>query len=374
MALLASVAAASPFLLGWISVAPNRLVTPRPVPLPADPGVAASATGFVLCCLAAVLLARREALRRWAEAAAAVAAVALLLTAGLAAGAALEGGPNLGRAALATGVWIALMALALAGAACAAGRGAAPAGFVLLATVGTAALVASGALDALSLLREAASRGPELRRALGEHLLLAGGALALALLLTLPLCALALTRRRLERALLGLANGAQVVPSIALFGLLMGPLTALADALPALRRLGVAGIGAAPAILGIAAYLVLPLARATLAGLRAALPAVLDAARGQGMTPGEVLRRVRLPLGAGAILGGVRLAAVQAVGLATLAALVGGGGFGTLVFGGVGQLAADLILLGVLPVATLSLLADAALATAQRALRPEGGR
>ena len=373
-ALLAAVAAGAPFLLGWLSVAPNRLLSPRPVALPASPGVLAAAGAF-LAAVAALAWWAREARRlAWAEAAAALAFLALLLAVGLAAEGSLAGLPRLARASPAAGVWVALLALPLAAGCCAAGRGRAPALFLLLAFAGTAALVASGRLDALSLLREAANRGAELRGALAEHLLLAGLALALGLGVALPLCLLALRRPRLEAGLLTVANGLQVVPSIALFGLLMAPLAALANAVPALRALGVAGIGPAPAVLGIAAYLILPVASATLAGLRAAPPGVLDAAAGQGLSERQVLRRVRVPLGAGAILGGMRVAAVQAVGLATLAALVGGGGLGRLVFLGVGQLAADLILLGVLPVVALSLAADAGLGALQRALSPAGAR
>ena len=85
-------------------------------------------------------------------------------------------------------------------------------------------------------------------------------------------------------------------------------------------------------------------------------------------------RQIRIPLGLGAMLGGLRVAAVQAVGLATLAALVGAGGLGAIVFQGIGQLAADLILLGVLPVVGLSLAVDAALAAVQAVLMPAGGR
>jgi osmoprotectant transport system permease protein len=147
----------------------------------------------------------------------------------------------------------------------------------------------------------------------------------------------------------------------------MAPLGALVALVPGLRAWGIGGIGPAPAVLGVAAYLLLPLAASLLAGLRLAPPALLEAAAGQGLTPRQVLLAVRLPLGAGVMLGGLRLAAVQAVGLATLAALIGGGGLGALIFQGIGQLAADLILLGVLPVVALSLAADALLAAAQAA-------
>jgi osmoprotectant transport system permease protein len=193
-----------------------------------------------------------------------------------------------------------------------------------------------------------------------------------ALLLALPLAALlaglALRRPRLETAFLTAASGIQVIPSIALFGLLIAPLAALASAFPALRELGLGGIGPAPAILGIAAYLVLPLGQGILSGLRLAPAALVEAAHGQGLSPAGVLWGLRVPLGAGIMLGALRLAAVQAIGLATLAALVGGGGLGTLVFQGIGQLATDLILLGVLPVLALSLAIDGGLGLLARLL------
>jgi osmoprotectant transport system permease protein len=376
-ALLAALAAVLPFLLGWLSLAPNRLVSPRPVALPV--AQAALPLGlFLLCCLGVALLARRRALLPWAEAVAGLALLALLATLGLGAGAVLEGASRLARVAPGAGVWFSALALLLAGGCCAAGRGkmagATPTRFLALALPGLALLVASGLLDPLSLLKEAAQRGPELRLALLRHALLAAGALTLAAAVAVPLSLLALRRPRLEAALMTLANGLQVVPSIALFGLLMAPLAGLAAMWPALRAAGIGGIGAAPAVIGIAAYLLLPLAAGLLAGLRQAPPELIDAARGQGMDERAILRHLRIPLGLGAMLGGLRVAAVQAVGLATLAALVGAGGLGAIVFQGIGQLAADLILLGVLPVVALSLCVDALLAGAQHLLMPAGMR
>ncbi|MCQ4161994.1 ABC transporter permease subunit, partial [Roseomonas sp. GC11] len=304
----------------------------------------------------------------WAEAAAALAPTGLLATAGLGAAAGLAGASPLARAMPAAGLWLGLGLLGLAAGAAAAARSASPARFLALTGIGLAALLAGGMLDSLSLVREAATRGAELRAALAQHLALAGGALALALALALPLGLLALAQPRLEAVLMALANGVQVVPSLALFGLLMPLLSGAVALWPGLRGWGIGGIGAAPAVLGIAAYLLLPLAGSLLAGLRLAPPELLDAARGQGMTPHQILLRLRLPLGLGVLMGGLRLAAVQAMGLGTLAALIGGGGLGALVFQGIGQFATDLILLGVLPLAGLSLLLDAALATAQSAL------
>ncbi|MFZ6763858.1 ABC transporter permease subunit [Pseudoroseomonas sp. WGS1072] len=372
VAILAALAALCPFLLGWISLAPNRLLSPRPVALPMQAGTGIAVACFLAGCLGMVLLSRRGRGLPWAELSAALAFAGLLGAIGLGAGAVLGEAPRMARAMPAAGFWLAVLLLALGAGSCAAGRGATPSRFLALAVVGGGLLLALGLLDGLSVVREGQARGEELRTALVGHLALAGGALGLALLVALPLGLLALRQPRLEMALMTLANGFQVVPSIALFGLLMAPLASLATTWPALRSWGIGGIGAAPATLGIAAYLLLPLASGLLAGLRVAPPALVDAARGQGMTPWQILLRLRLPLGLGVILGGLRLAAVQAVGLATLAALIGGGGLGRLVFQGIGQLATDLILLGVMPVVALSLLVDAGLAALQARLGAAG--
>lgn len=363
---LALAAALLPPLLGWISIAPNRLVSPRVVPLPDALPVLAAATVYYLALLAALICAMRPRLAWLAEAAAVLALLALAGTVGLGTAAALPAGNTVARAAPAAGAWLSLLALALSMAAAAVIRGGTPALPLLIGFIGLVALSAAGGLDSLSIAREAAGRAGELRDALASHVALAAAALLLALALAVPLSGLALGRPRLETAFLTAASGIQVVPSIALFGLLIAPLAALASAFPALRDVGLGGIGPAPAVLGIAAYLVLPLAQGILSGLRVAPVELVEAARGQGLSPAGVLWGLRLPLGAGVMLGALRLAAVQAVGLATLAALVGGGGLGTLVFQGIGQLATDLILLGTLPVLALSLAVDAGLALLAR--------
>ncbi|MFC3125871.1 ABC transporter permease subunit [Pseudoroseomonas globiformis] len=190
----------------------------------------------------------------------------------------------------------------------------------------------------------------------------------LSLVIVVPLSLLALRYRRFEVLLTTFSRGIQVVPSIALFGLLMGPLAILANLTPHLRQWGISGIGPAPAMIGIAAYLLLPLASAVLTGIRVAPATLVEAAKGQGLSPVAILCKLQLPLGLGVLAGGLRVAAVQAVGLAALAALIGGGGYGTLIFQGIGQLATDLILLGVLPVVALSLMVDGLLSSAQTAL------
>jgi osmoprotectant transport system permease protein len=158
--------------------------------------------------------------------------------------------------------------------------------------------------------------------------------------------------------MLGVLNFVQTVPSIALFGILMAPLAALAVAVPALAEMGVSGIGTAPAIVALFLYSLLPIVANTVVGLARVSPAAVDAARGMGMTEAQVLRRVKFPLAFPTILTGVRIVLVQNIGLATIAALIGGGGFGAFVFQGIGQTALDLVLLGAIPTVTLAFAAS----------------
>jgi osmoprotectant transport system permease protein len=146
----------------------------------------------------------------------------------------------------------------------------------------------------------------------------------------------------------------QTIPSIALFGILMAPLGALAAAWPLAARLGIRGIGAAPAALALFLYSLLPIVANTVAGLRHVSAATVEAARGMGMTSAQVLARVELPLALPVILTGIRVVLVQNIGMVTVAALIGGGGLGTFVFQGIGQTAIDLVLLGAIPIVALA--------------------
>ena len=128
--------------------------------------------------------------------------------------------------------------------------------------------------------------------------------------------------------------------------------------MPALAALGVAGIGPAPAIIALVLYALLPVVRNTAAGIAGVDPAVVEAARGMGMSPRQVLARIELPLAVPVLLAGLRIVVVQAIGLAVVAALIGAGGLGSFVFEGLGQDAIDLVLLGALPAILLALAAD----------------
>jgi osmoprotectant transport system permease protein len=173
-----------------------------------------------------------------------------------------------------------------------------------------------------------------------------------------PLGVAAARRARIQGTLFAFLNLLQTIPSIALFGLLLVPLSALAEAVPTLAAIGIGGIGPAPAVIALILYGLLPIVRNTVAGIAGVAPAVIDAARGMGMTERQLFWRAELPLALPLFLAGLRIVTVQAVGLAVVAALIGAGGLGSFVFEGLGQYAADLVLLGALPAIMLALGAD----------------
>lgn len=209
----------------------------------------------------------------------------------------------------------------------------------------------------MELLRFLAERRGELLLAVRQHVGLTLLATALATAIGLPLGIVLARRPALARPVLAIAGVFQTVPSLALFGLLI-PLPL------------VGGIGARTAVIALVLYALLPILRNTVTGLAGVDPAVREAAIGMGMTDGQLLRLVELPLAFPVILAGIRVAAVVSVGTATIAAAVGAGGLGTFVFRGIATVDNRLILAGALPAAVLALLVDAALGRLERARRP----
>ena len=139
----------------------------------------------------------------------------------------------------------------------------------------------------------------------------------------------------------------------------MAPLALMAAYWPALGALGISGVGMAPAVIALTLYGLLPVVRGTVAGLQQVPATQLNAARALGLTPSQVLRFVAAPLALPVVLGGVRTAAVAAVGLAAITALIGAGGLGSIMFDGLFSNAQDVVLLGVLPIIALGVLLDA---------------
>ncbi|MDB5236175.1 MAG: transporter permease [Hymenobacter sp.] len=183
-----------------------------------------------------------------------------------------------------------------------------------------------------------------------QHIGLTAASLLLAVLLGVPVGVWLSRRPRWAPAVLGLAGVLQTVPSIALLGFLI-PLL---------------GIGPKPAIFALFLYSLLPIIRNTLAGIQGVPPAVVEAARGLGLTDGQVLRRVELPLALPVLMAGIRTATVINVGVATLAAYVAAGGLGEFIFGGIALNNPVMILAGALPAAGLALAFDALLGGVQR--------
>jgi osmoprotectant transport system permease protein len=226
----------------------------------------------------------------------------------------------------------------------------------LLAGVALAigALLWSGGWNDLSILKEYATRADAFWREGRTHILLAFGSLAAAVVIGVPLGITCYRHPKLRTGVLNVLNAVQTIPSIALFGLLIAPLGWLALQVPAAAAIGISGIGAAPALLALFLYSLLPVVANTVVGLVGVPEAANDAARGMGMTDRQRLFGVELPLAFPVILTGIRIVLVQNIGLATIAALIGGGGFGVFVFQGIGQTAMDLVLLGAVPTVALA--------------------
>ena len=277
--------------------------------------------------------------------------------------------PALARISLGAAFWVLAGAAALAiidllqRAAAGTGERLAVAAIVI---AGFAIMAQAGLFDALSLAREYRTREASFAAALIRHVELVAASVGAALLIGFPLGIAAVRRPHWQGPVFAVLNLLQTIPSIALFGLLIVPLSALAAAAPSLAALGVAGIGPAPAIVALILYALLPVVRNTVAGIAGVDPAIVDAARGMGMNERQLFRQVQLPLAMPLLLAGLRIVTVQTIGLAVVAALIGAGGLGTFVFAGLGQYAADLVLLGALPTIALALAADFLLQFADR--------
>tara|TARA_R110002124_G_scaffold9586_1_gene49177 strand:+ start:19087 stop:20235 length:1149 start_codon:yes stop_codon:yes gene_type:complete len=226
---------------------------------------------------------------------------------------------------------------------------------ILLAVIAAMALLLwSGGWNQLSLLKEYANRAPAFWTEAQTHLVLAFGSVAIATLVGVPLGIVCYRVRPLRAGVLNVLNIIQTIPSIALFGLLIAPLAWIAANVPGASAIGISGIGTAPALLALFAYSLLPIVSNTVVGLTSVSPAAVDAARGMGMTGWQRLVAIEVPLGFPVILTGIRIVLVQNIGLTTIAALIGGGGFGVFVFQGIGQTAMDLVLLGAVPTVALA--------------------
>jgi osmoprotectant transport system permease protein len=198
------------------------------------------------------------------------------------------------------------------------------------------------------------SLAPEILSLSLQHLRLVGITIAIAVALALPAAVLLARRPAARRWVLGFANIAQTVPSLALFGFLL-PLI---------------GIGEHTAILALSLYALLPILRSTLTGILGVDPSVRESAMAMGMTPRQILWQVELPLAVPSIVAGLRIATVTTIGTATIAAFIGAGGLGVFLVRGIAMMDKQALLAGALPAAAMALLADEGLEWIERRLSP----
>lgn len=186
-----------------------------------------------------------------------------------------------------------------------------------------------------------------------EHIGLVAASMAIALAIGLPVGIALVRRTNLQRWVIGAANVVQTIPSLALFGFLI-PVP------------WIGGIGNSTAIVALSLYALLPILRNTTIGIAGVDPAVVESARGMGMTPRQVLWQVQLPLAAPVLLAGIRVATALCIGVTTIAAAIGAGGLGVFIFRGLAMVNNQVILAGAIPAAILAIAADSGLGYFQR--------
>ena len=192
------------------------------------------------------------------------------------------------------------------------------------------------------------SHRTELASLFGQHVLLVAGSTFVAVAIGVPLGIFSARRPRMASPLMAVASIVQTIPSLAMFGFLL-PVPFIG------------GVGARAALVVLILYGLLPIVRTTIAGLRGIDPAIREAGVAMGMTPGELLRQVELPLALPSIVAGIRVAAVVGVGSATIAAAIGAGGLGEYIYRGLSMVDTTVILAGAIPAAVLALVVDGSL-------------
>lgn len=189
-----------------------------------------------------------------------------------------------------------------------------------------------------------------------QHISLAGIAVLIACSIGVPIGFLIANHPKVAKYVMNIANVVQTIPSLALF----------AFAMP------IFGIGAKPAIFALFLYAMLPIIKNTLLGIHNVNPAIIEAARGMGMSKFQIMFKVEVPMAISVIMGGIRIATVTGIGIATIAVLIGAGGLGQLIYQGIGMGNNDMILTGAIASALLALTADLILGFVEKKLTSPG--
>jgi osmoprotectant transport system permease protein len=365
-------------VLPFVRSRPNRIAEGIPqLLLTVDPAAAILLCALWLAAAALALWRAPQQVRaRGVSLAAILAPLCAVVSAGLACGRLAAAGTP-ARVSLSAGFWITMFAgyaAFVTSSRQAAFRPSLRRALSLSAPAIIAALLVSGFLDAVSVMREYAVQKTVFAAEAGAHVVIAGSAVLIGGVIGIAAGVLAFRHPAFKRAAFFVLNIVQTIPSLALFGLLILPLAALSNRFPLLHQWGISGIGRAPALIALSFYAMLPIARNTHTGLDQIPQALREAGFGMGMTRLELLARVEVPLALPVILAGVRTSAVQAVGNTVVTALIGAGGLGIFIFQGLGQFASDMILLGTLPVIAMAVVVDAVMAALVRLLTPRALR
>lgn len=190
----------------------------------------------------------------------------------------------------------------------------------------------------------------------GEHVYLAFIAVAMACLVGIPVGMLINRSMKIANAVISVANILQTIPSLAMFALLI-PLVGIRDK---------------NAIVALFLYALLPIIKNTYIGIRNIDPSIIQAATGMGMSPMQILYKVQAPLAIPVIMGGVRIATVTGIGVATIATLIGAGGLGTLIYQGIGMMNYPMMISGAIAAALLALLTDYILGLLEKMITSKG--
>lgn len=199
-------------------------------------------------------------------------------------------------------------------------------------------------------------RWPTILEALQEHLYLSFVSILIGILISVPLGIVISRMKKIAEFVIGVTAVFQTIPSLALFGFL----------------LPVFGIGSTPAIIALMVYALLPILRNTYTGIVGVDDSLIQAGKGMGMTSGQILWKIELPLALPVIMAGIRTATVLTIGVATLATFIGAGGLGDIIYRGLSTLNNELVLAGAIPAALLAIFFDSILKGIERIVTPKG--
>jgi osmoprotectant transport system permease protein len=367
----------APFALAFATVSPNRVAQAT-----ALGALAAAPAAVIAMPVLAWVVALVASLRRGGRVsafvrgiAAAAALTALVGASGEAAFAAVRTHGLFTRYSIGGGAWVsafAAFALVMASRRELGIRSPAAWAVSLLAPAGIVALVWTKRLSALGIAAEYRNVAGVFPTWVWLHFAYSAVAVLIAMVLGVALGVLAWRRKRAAEAVFAVTSVFQTIPGLAMVGILVVPLAALGHRFPLLRSLGVGGLGWAPVVIALTLYALLAIVRNTYAALASVPPDVVEAARAMGMSGGQVLRRIELPLATPIIFGGARTASQQTISNATLGAFVAASTLGAPIFLGVAQQANDLVVLGSLALVALAICVDAVMRGLQHLVTPPG--